>query len=134
MGSGVENCWNRSISSERRVLGQQARHLGEDRKQRRRRSSTGEQRAAEFPQEEDERHLACLIGELPVPGAVRIGAAKGALHLKPQSQRVDLEVLGEIRLQRLGDSEDRGRGRGISRRNRNRRRNGGEIGHRETPE
>ena len=111
---------------------QEARHLGEDRQQRRRRAGPGQQRAAEFPQEEDERHLARLIGKLPVPGAIGIGAAKGALHLKPQTQRVDLEALGEIGLQRFGHGEDRGRG--IARRNRNGRRNGREIGHRETPE
>ena len=114
------------------MRGQEARHLGEDRQQRRRRASPGEQRAAELPQEEDQRHLARLIGELPVPGAIGIGAAKGALHLEPQTQRVDLEALRQIGLQRFGDSEDRGRG--ITRRDRNGRRNRREIGHRETPE
>ena len=102
--------------------------------QRGRRARPGEQRAAELPQEEDQRHLARLIGELPVPGAIGIGAAKGALHLKSQTQRVDLEALGEIGLQSLGHGEERGRGRGIARWNRNGRRNRREIGHRETPE
>jgi hypothetical protein len=94
-------------------------------------SGPGEQRAAKFPQEEDERHLAGLIGELPVPSAIGIGATIGALHLKPQTQRVDLEALGEIRLQHFGDGEDRGRG--IARWNGNGRRNECEIGHREAP-
>ncbi len=113
---------------------QEARHLGEDRQQRGRRARPGEQRAAELPQEEDERHLARLIGELPVPGAIGIGAAKGALHLQPQTQRVDVEALGEIGLQSLGHGEDRGRGRGRGRGiaiwHRNGRRNWREIGHR----
>ena len=114
------------------MRGQEVGHLGEDRQQRGRRAGTGEQRAAELPQEEDERHLARLIGELPVPGTISIGAAKGALHLKPQTQRVDLEALGEIGLQSFGHGEDRGRG--IARWNRNGRRNRREIGHREAPE
>jgi len=121
-----------SVGRIRRMRRQEACHLGDDRQQRGRQSSTCEQRAAEFPQEEDERHLARLIGKLPVPGAIGIRAAKGALHLKPQTQRVDLEALGEIGLQRLGHGEDRGRG--IARWNRNGRRNRREIGHRETPE
>ena len=45
---------------------------------------------------------------------------------------VDLEALGEIGLQRLGNGEDRRRG--IRRRNKNGRRNRRKIGHRETPE
>lgn len=118
------------------MRGQEARHLGEDRQQRGRRAGPGQECTAELPQEEDERHLARLIGKLPVPCAVGIRAAKGALHLEPQAQRVDLEALGQIGLQRFGDSEDRGsgRGRGIARWNGNGRRNGCEIGHRETPE
>ena len=110
---------------------QQARHLGEDRQQRRRRAGPGQQRAAEFPQEEDQRHLARLIGELPVPGTIGIEAAKGALHLEPQTQRVDLKPLRQIGLKRLGNGDDRRRG--LSGRNRNGRRKRREIGHRETP-
>ncbi len=60
---------------------QEARHLGKDRQQRRGRADPGEQRTAELPQEEDERHLARLVGKLPVPGTIGIGAAKSALHL-----------------------------------------------------
>ncbi len=111
---------------------QEGCHLGEDRQQRRRRADPGEQRAAKLPQEEDQRHLARLIGKLPVPSAISIGAAKGALHLKPQTQRVDLKPLRQIGLQRFGDGEDSRRG--IARWNRNGRRNGCEICHRETPE
>ena len=120
------------------MRGQKARHLGEDRQQRRGRAGPGEQRAAEFPQEEDERHLASLIGKLPVPSAIGIGATKGALHLKPQTQRVDLETLRQIRLQCLGHPQDRSRriggGDGGNRRKRARLNNWGEMGHRETPE
>jgi hypothetical protein len=111
---------------------QKPRHLAEDRQHPGRRARPGQKRAAKLPQEEDQRHLARLIGKLPVPGAIGIGAAKGALHLEPQTQRVDLESLGEIGLQRLGNGEDRRRG--IRRRNKNGRRNRRKIGHRETPE
>ncbi len=112
---------------------QEARHLGEDRQQRGRRARPGEQRTAEFPQEEDQGHLARLIGELPVPSTIGIGAAKGRLHLEAQTQRVDLEAVGEIGLQRFGDREDRGRGRGIAKCDGNGRHNRREIGHREAP-
>jgi hypothetical protein len=117
---------------------QEARHLGEDRQQRGRRSSPGEQRTAEFPEEEDQRHLARLIGELPVPRTIGIGAAKGALHLSAQAQRVDPETLRQIRLQRFGHAQDcsgriEGRDRG-DRRKGALGRKGGEMGHRETPE
>ena len=114
------------------MRGQEVCDLGEDRQQGRRRAGPGEQRTAELPQEEDQRHLACLIGELPVPGTIGIGTAKGAFHLEAQTQRVNLEALGEIGLQRLGHGEDRGRG--IARWNRNGRRDSSEIGHRGTPE
>lgn len=114
------------------MRGQEARHHDEDRQQCRRRSSTGQQRAAEFPQEEDQRHLASFICKLPVPSAVSIGAAEGTLHLKPKTLRVDLEPLRQIGLQSLGDSEDRGSR--IKRLDRNGRRDRGEIGHLETPE
>ena len=114
------------------MRGQKARHLGEDRQQRRRGAGPSEQRATELPQEEDERHLARLIGELPVPGAIGIGAIKGALHLQPQTQRIDLETFRQIGLQRFGDGEDSGRR--ITRQDRNGRHNRREIGHRETPE
>jgi hypothetical protein len=86
MGSGVENCWKRSISSERRVcVGNRPATLARIGSR-----AAGEQRAAELPQEEDQRRLASFIGKLPVPGAIGIGAAEGPLHLKPQAQRVDL--------------------------------------------
>ena len=111
---------------------QKPRHLGEDGQECCRRAGTGNKRAPEFSQEEDQRHLARLIGELPVPGTISIGAAEGTLHLEAQTQRVNLEALGEIGLQRLGNGEDRRRG--IRRRNKNGRRNRREIGHRETPE
>nr|WP_235858332.1 hypothetical protein [Cereibacter sphaeroides] len=111
---------------------QEARHLGEDRQQCRGRARPGQKRTAELPQEEDQRHLARLIGELPVPGAIGIGAAKGALHFEAQTQRVGLEALSEIGLQRFGDGKDCRRG--FSGRNGNGRRNRREIGHRETPE
>ena len=114
------------------MRGQKAGHLGDDRQHRTRRASPGQQSPSELPQEENQRHLARLIGKLPVPGAIGIGATKGALHLKPQTQRVDLESLGEIGLQCLGNGEDRRRG--IRKQNRNGRRNRREIGHRETPE
>ncbi len=58
-------------------------------------------------------------------------SAKGTLHLKPQTQCVDLEALRQIGLQRLGHGKDRERG--ITRWNRNGRRNRREIGHQETP-
>ena len=114
------------------MRGQEARHLGEDRQQCHGRARPGQKGAAEFPEEKDERHLARLIGELQIPSAIGIGAAKGALHLEAQTQRVDLKPLCQIGLKRFGDSEDRGSG--ISRWNRNGRRNGREIGHRATPE
>lgn len=114
------------------MCGQKARHLGEDRQHRCSRTGPGQERTAEFPQEKDECSFARLIGQLPVPGAIGIGAAKGALHLKPQTQRVDLEPLRQIGLQRFGDGEDCRRA--IPRWNRNGRRNRHEIGHRETPE
>lgn len=60
------------------------------------------------------------------------GIVEGALHLKPQTQRVDLETLRQIGLQRLGDGEDCGRG--IARWNSNGKSNRREIGHREAPE
>ncbi len=65
-----------------------------------------EERTTKFAQEEDQRHFGRLIGKLPVPGAISIGAAKGALHLNAQAQRVDLEALRQIRLQRLGYAQD----------------------------
>ena len=79
-----------------------ARHFGEDRQQGSGRAGTGEQRTAELPQEEDQRHLARLISELPVPSAIGIGTAKGALHFEAQTQRVDPEALGQVGLQRSG--------------------------------
>ena len=117
---------------------QEACHLGDERQKCRRRTGPGQKRAAEFPEKEDERHLAGLIGELPIPCAIGIGAAKGALHLKPQTRRVDLEALGEIGLQRFGHAQDRS-GRIEARDRGDRRkgalgRKGGEMGHRETPE
>ena len=73
---------------------------------------------------------------LAVAEALQPDLAQGfqidALRLRLEMERVNLEALGEIGLQRFGDGEDCGCG--IGRRNRNRRRNGCEIGHRETPE
>jgi hypothetical protein len=123
MGSGVENCWKRSISSERRVCVGRSQPPWRGSAAARRRASPGQQRAAEFPQEEDKRHLARLIGQLPIPGACRIGAAEGALHLEAQAQRVDLKALRQIGLQRLGHCEDRG-GRIRQDRNNDRRQHG----------
>ena len=115
---------------------QEVRDLGEDRQHCCRRTGSGQKSAPELPQEEDQRHLTSLIGQLPVPGACRVGAAKGALHLETQAQRVDLETLLQIGLQGLGHAEDRCGGiRGWQWGN---RRKGGDDrglkGHRKTPE
>ena len=119
------------------VRGQETCHLGEDRQQRRRRAGTRKQRPTELSQKEDQRHLARLIGELPVPSTGRIGTAKGMFHLAAQAQRVDLKPLRQIGLQRFGNSNDR-RGRICCQRDNGRRqgrlRTRGKMGHRETPE
>ena len=117
---------------------QKAGHLGEDRQQGGGRARPRQQRAAELPQEQDQRCLTRLIGQLPVQGATRIRAAKGALHLDAQAQHVDLETLRQIRLQRLGHAQDRsGRIEGRDGDNGGKcvlGRKRGEMGHRETPE
>jgi len=81
------------------MRGKEARHLGKDRQQRGGRAGTRQRRVAKFPQEQDQRGLARLIGQLTIPAAVGIGATKGALHLKTQTQRIDLEALRQIGLQ-----------------------------------
>ena len=120
------------------MRGQQARHLSEDREQCGGRARPGQKRTTELPQEQHQRHLARLVGQLPVPGAGRIGAAKGELHFQTQAQRIDLETLRQIRLKRLGHAQDRGSpigGRdGDNRRKRAFGRKRGVMGHRETPE
>ena len=63
--------------------------------------------------------------------AVGIGAAEGALQLKPQTLRIDLEALRQIRLQRFGDGQDAGSPRGRGRHGKGCRRQGhsGKIVH-----
>ena len=82
---------------------------GHHRQHCRRRPGPREQRPAEFAQKEDQRHLAGLVGELPSPDPLRIGAAEGALHRDAQAQGVDAKTLSQIELQGLGDAEDLGR-------------------------
>ena len=115
-----------------------AGHLGKNRQQSRGRARPGQERTAELPQEQDQRCLARFIGQLPVPGAGRVRAAKDALHLNAQAKRVDRRTLRQIGLQRFGHAQDRSsriEGRdGGNRRKRALGRKMGEMGHRETPE
>ena len=82
---GVENCWKRSDSSERRVCdGSRSASRVEHGEHGLGRTGAGAHRAAEFAQEQDLRRFAGLVGVLPHPGAVGIGGAEGGLHRRAQ--------------------------------------------------
>ena len=86
-----------------RVGGEKARDLRQHRQHGGRRSGARAHGGTELAQEQDGRRLAGVVGGLPVPGAVGIGAAEGGLHGGAQDRRVDALAAFE-----MGKNEPRG--------------------------
>ena len=89
---------------------------------------------AEFAKKQNGRRLAGVIGGLPIPGAVSIGAAKGGFHRSAQQGRVDALAALEMRkeaLRGLGNANGRVGAvkRGGKRRSREAGRGSENIGH-----
>ncbi len=111
------------------------RAAGVGRQQRRDLAQHGELRSdrarqqggAEPAQEQQLRDLARLVGVLPAPSALRVGAAAGVLHGSAQRARVDRSAAREVRQEALGSREQRRGGR-RARDGGYRRRNGGGCG------
>src|SRR3546814_16878136 len=98
------------------------RQQGADRLEQRqrggRRYGFTENRRTVFTQEQNLRRLAGVIGGLPVPGAVRIGAVKRSLHRGAQRTGVDGAAAFEVGQDEGGGGEDRSAGHGETRRGR----------------
>jgi hypothetical protein len=78
-----------------RLRGQPGAKPGQHVEHRRRRTRAGAHRAAKFAQEHDLRGFERLVGLLPHPGAVGVGAAEGGLHYGAQGTAVDRAALAE---------------------------------------
>ena len=69
--------------------GKKARDLGQHRQHGGRRRGPRAHGRTELAQEQDRRRLAGVVGGLPVPGAVGVGAAEGGLHRRAERRRID---------------------------------------------
>ena len=72
-----------------RMGGKQCRDLRQHGEKRGRRARAPAHAAPELAQEQNRRRLASVIGGLPVPGAIGVGAAKGGGHSFAQGRGVD---------------------------------------------
>jgi len=94
---GVENCWSAWLSWDRRVWVGRSADLVQHVQHARRRGNLGADGWAELADEQDGRGFAGVVRRLPVPGAGRIGVAKGALHSGPQRDGIDAVAAFEMR-------------------------------------
>src|SRR3546814_16775695 len=83
-----------------------------------RRYGVTENRRTIFTQEQDLRRFAGVIGGLPVPGAVRVGAVKRGLHRGAQRTGVNGATPFKIGQDEISGGEDRLAGRGETGRDR----------------
>ena len=109
-----------------RMGGEQRRHLLDHRQRGERRRGFAEDRVPVFAQEQNLRRLAGVVGGLPIPGAIGIGAAERGLHRATQGPRVDGAAAFEIGQDERGGGENGPSGRGETGRNRKRRRRMGD--------
>ena len=95
------------------VRGLKAGNLGEQRQCACWRAGFAEKRLSVFAQKQDGGAFANVIGGLPIPGAIGIGAAEGSIHRDAERGRVDALTLFKKRKELTGGAGERRRGNNL---------------------
>ncbi|KAH1834552.1 hypothetical protein KXX55_008455, partial [Aspergillus fumigatus] len=104
-----------------------AGNLGQHRQHRGRGSSTRAHGLTELANEQNGGRLASVVRRLPIPSAIGVGGAKGALHRRAQDRRIDALTALEMHKKKLRGASNRvGL---VQRTGRNGKRRGRDSGH-----